>query len=139
MADTEVERPSACIQDVQVGLHTNYSNRERLLDRKAVGVSVPNIPLLAMRGWLCIRCLAHTPDLKACGACKRVRYCSEQCQKADWKIMHKRHCKAFRNVNLMEGEPFANEHPGTWGPFRDWLVRILPTREKSVERDEAGS
>ncbi|TFY71510.1 hypothetical protein EVG20_g1501 [Dentipellis fragilis] len=32
------------------------------------------------------------PNLKACKACKKVRYCSEACQKKDWKT-HKSKCK----------------------------------------------
>jgi hypothetical protein len=139
MAATGVERPSACIEDVQVGLHTNYANHERLLNPASGSYSLigaPNIPLLAVRGWLCIRCLARTPDLKACGACHRVRYCSEQCQRVDWKSVHKQHCKAFRHVNLMEDEPFAHEQPGSWGPFCDWLVRIFRTRDPREAEDE---
>ncbi|GBE84710.1 hypothetical protein SCP_0606900 [Sparassis crispa] len=33
------------------------------------------------------------PKLRACGGCKKVRYCSEACQKKDWKA-HKLRCKA---------------------------------------------
>ncbi|KAA1466938.1 hypothetical protein DENSPDRAFT_61383 [Dentipellis sp. KUC8613] len=32
------------------------------------------------------------PNLKACKACKKVRYCSETCQRMDWKA-HKSKCK----------------------------------------------
>jgi hypothetical protein len=29
----------------------------------------------------------------ACGECKKARYCSQECQKVDWKT-HKKSCKA---------------------------------------------
>ena len=32
------------------------------------------------------------PKLLVCGACKNANYCSESCQKADWKV-HKQSCK----------------------------------------------
>ncbi|KAF1848293.1 uncharacterized protein K460DRAFT_393400 [Cucurbitaria berberidis CBS 394.84] len=34
-------------------------------------------------------------DLKACGACKSVYYCSKHCQKQDWKARHKPLCQAY--------------------------------------------
>lgn len=128
MNHANVARPSASVDDRQFGLHTNYANRERLLgaDTDGAPIGVPNIPLLAIRGWLCIRCLAHKPDLKACGACKRVRYCSERCQKVDWKCLHKDHCEMFRQINSEEAETAADAGPRSWGPFCDWLVRNLP-------------
>lgn len=33
------------------------------------------------------------PKLMTCKVCKKVRYCSEACQKRDWKV-HKKRCKA---------------------------------------------
>lgn len=129
-----VSRPSASVDDRQVGLHTNYANRERLLDADTGGapIGAPNIPLLAIRGWLCIRCLAHKPDLKACGACKRVRYCSERCQKVDWKCLHKHHCETFRQINSEEAETTADAGPRSWGPLCDWLVSNLPQESLCV-------
>lgn len=134
MNATRVPRPSAAIEDRQVGLQTNYANRELLLSEGLGGdpISVPNIPLLSIRGWLCVRCLAHNPDLKACSACKRVRHCSERCQKVDWKYLRKHHCKAFRQINLGVDQ---NAGPQSWGPFCDWLVRYL---QQEKERGLAG-
>jgi len=42
--------------------------------------------------------MLRTDQLKACGACKSVFYCSAQCQKADWKARHKPLCKAFTDA-----------------------------------------
>lgn len=38
----------------------------------------------------CNTCLS-TKDLKFCGKCGKVRYCSKDCQKKDWKV-HKNSC-----------------------------------------------
>lgn len=40
-----------------------------------------------------------------CGACKKVHYCSKECQKAHWKEEHKKECeelKACDNKELMD-------------------------------------
>ena len=42
----------------------------------------------------CLVCRGRgKPKLKACAGCKKVRYCSAECQKKDWKV-HKSQCKA---------------------------------------------
>ncbi|KAL1879185.1 hypothetical protein Daus18300_001764 [Diaporthe australafricana] len=126
MNDPRRSRPVASVDDRQVGLHTNYANREDLIgvgpDGRSVGV--PDIPLLAMKGWLCVRCLAHKPDLKACGACKMLFYCSAQCQKVDWGQLHKQHCKAFRSGNdVLSEEGFAKGRQ-SFGALYVWLTKI---------------
>jgi len=40
---------------------------------------------------VCGNCLSDKTT-KRCGACKRIKYCSKACQKADWK-KHKNICK----------------------------------------------
>lgn len=37
--------------------------------------------------------------LRLCGGCKIARYCSPECQKADWKV-HKTLCTAIKNVKI---------------------------------------
>jgi len=39
-------------------------------------------------------------NFKLCGACKKVKYCSPECQKLDWKDSHKKLCKNEAVVNL---------------------------------------
>ena len=43
-------------------------------------------------GSKCDHCGKTASDLKACGACGKVRYCGKECQKAGWKT-HKVDCK----------------------------------------------
>ena len=45
----------------------------------------------AVQETLCEYCGATELTLKLCSACKRIRYCSKQCQTTDWK-RHKRSC-----------------------------------------------
>jgi hypothetical protein len=41
---------------------------------------------------------AETSSLKRCTSCKIVNYCSPQCQKLDWKLIHKNECKVLGNL-----------------------------------------
>lgn len=50
---------------------------------------------------LCTFCDKHGAHL--CGRCESVRYCSEECQKADWPI-HKLLCKAFSDFDVSTRE-----------------------------------
>ena len=34
--------------------------------------------------------------LKACAACRKVSYCSAGCQKAHWKLCHRKDCKELQ-------------------------------------------
>ncbi|EFO86016.1 hypothetical protein GCK72_005460 [Caenorhabditis remanei] len=43
----------------------------------------------------CNQCLTNMVELKKCSACRKVAYCSAECQRADWKL-HKRECKAIQ-------------------------------------------
>lgn len=43
----------------------------------------------------CHYCQKGTESLKACGACRKTRYCSRECQKLDFKI-HKKVCKQLQ-------------------------------------------
>ncbi|KAJ6462370.1 hypothetical protein C8R47DRAFT_1158414 [Mycena vitilis] len=50
-------------------------------------------PLLVRMGLACHRCFQQE-DLSRCSGCRRVSYCSTECQKMDWKL-HKAMCKAL--------------------------------------------
>mmetsp|Transcript_79915 Transcript_79915/g.159564 ORF Transcript_79915/g.159564 Transcript_79915/m.159564 type:complete len:370 (-) Transcript_79915:565-1674(-) len=57
----------------------------------------------------CFWCRATTlsADLKPCAGCKRVRYCGETCQLADWKAYHKAECKKIGSVKKGQGSEAA--------------------------------
>ena len=40
----------------------------------------------------CANCKKAQPNLKKCGACRKVQYCGKECQRAHWKE-HKSNCK----------------------------------------------
>lgn len=46
---------------------------------------------------VCANCLKAEVKLKVCGSCKKVNYCSAQCQKSHWK-KHKPTCKGTIGV-----------------------------------------
>jgi hypothetical protein len=37
-------------------------------------------------------------ELKMCGQCKSTKYCSKECQVADWRGSHKRECKGYKHL-----------------------------------------
>ncbi|KAL9957642.1 hypothetical protein ACROYT_G034563 [Oculina patagonica] len=49
----------------------------------------------------CVKKLKES-DLKSCGGCKKQKYCSKDCQKADWKN-HKAACTSFKGPKTKNG------------------------------------
>ncbi|KAG8636438.1 ubiquitin carboxyl-terminal hydrolase 18 isoform X2 [Manihot esculenta] len=58
--------------------------------------SVPTIHM-ETEGSSCANCGNH--GTKKCSRCKSVRYCSTECQQADWKSGHNSKCKDFVRLN----------------------------------------
>lgn len=48
----------------------------------------------------CFACKA--PGIQRCSGCENARYCSEKCQKSDWRF-HKHLCKAFNELGPRPG------------------------------------
>ena len=46
----------------------------------------------------CKKC--NKSNSRTCSNCKKVHYCSKECQASDWKI-HKVHCKKYRKGKLI--------------------------------------
>jgi hypothetical protein len=48
----------------------------------------------------CSHCFLPLQDgtRKRCTACKVVRYCSTECQRADWKLIHQKECPVLKEV-----------------------------------------
>ena len=80
------------------------------------------MPLLAIRGYLCSRCLEHSEELASCKDCNRVTYCSIDCQLVDWHIAHRSQCKTLQHVNAIEQREAVNDR--TWDEYIDALVCI---------------
>lgn len=47
---------------------------------------------------VCNHCLSHDTKARACTGCRAIVYCSAECQQANWSLVHKLECKAFRRV-----------------------------------------
>lgn len=110
-------------------LRTTHNEPSKLARRELIRdtqrTDVPTLPILAIRGYLCFRCLEHTPNLVRCGACRRAVYCSIDCQLADWHIAHKNHCAAFQKVNAVDkGDAVVRR---TWSSHKRALVRATRT------------
>jgi len=58
-------------------------------------------------------------NLKYCGACKLVKYCSAECQKVD-RPMHKKECK--KRAAELHDEALFKEHP----PTEDCPICMIP-------------
>ncbi|KAF7870007.1 hypothetical protein EAF04_004791 [Stromatinia cepivora] len=56
-------------------------------------------PTLALKQALCYSCWDVSSNLNRCGACKRVSYCSKECQIQDWHRNHKTICKKLIVLN----------------------------------------
>ena len=53
---------------------------------------------------VCNHCLAECTSLKRCSKCKHLRYCSERCQRDDWKL-HKAECPHLCKIPLSNQVP----------------------------------
>lgn len=51
---------------------------------------LPRLPPTA-----CARCGTVARDLKRCGGCRQVAFCSKDCQRVHWREGHKRECRAM--------------------------------------------
>jgi len=104
-----------------VTMPARCKDRERILASGVV--DVPALPLGAVRGILCFRCFAPTKNLQKCGACRRVGYCSKECQKLDWTAVHKKQCKLLQQVNEIDsGEQYKDSR--SWADYR--RVQVIP-------------
>eukprot|EP00172_Hildenbrandia_rubra_P002852 Plantae.Rhodophyta-Hildenbrandia_rubra.ctg4032.p1 GENE.Plantae.Rhodophyta-Hildenbrandia_rubra.ctg4032~~Plantae.Rhodophyta-Hildenbrandia_rubra.ctg4032.p1 ORF type:complete len:344 (-),score=74.36 Plantae.Rhodophyta-Hildenbrandia_rubra.ctg4032:5139-6092(-) len=76
---------------VAIGPHGDEKDAKEAMKRLDVG------------GGKCDQCGVDEGDgikMKTCGRCKMVYYCSEGCQRAAWKAMHKKGCRAPGQVEV---------------------------------------
>lgn len=110
---------SRCVAHPHCAMQSRLAQREAIRDNEKT--DAPSLPLLAIRGHLCFRCLKKTDTLCKCGGCGRAAYCSVPCQIADWHVAHKHHCKAFQEVNSVERGEHGDK---TWEEYTAALVRV---------------
>ncbi|KAF1975406.1 hypothetical protein BU23DRAFT_503303 [Bimuria novae-zelandiae CBS 107.79] len=107
-------------------------------DRERIAASgnadVPSLPVGAIRGDLCFRCFSPLDDILKCSGCRRAYYCSEKCQKSDWKLVHKNHCKIFQTINQVEEEKYQRSR--TWAEYRESLLFIIRIIRNAAPRDD---
>jgi splicing suppressor protein 51 len=58
-----------------------------------------------------------------CSGCRRTYYCSKSCQKRDWDLQHKKHCKILRQINAIEEKETAKSR--SWELWQDSLYHKL--------------
>ncbi|EKD17206.1 uncharacterized protein L3040_008849 [Drepanopeziza brunnea f. sp. 'multigermtubi'] len=75
-------------------------------------------PVLAAKGAACFTCFAQLPTLNKCSRCKRIRYCSQKCQKKDWNDGHKKLCKVL--LGLSDFYPPVEAQ--TWQQYRQQVL-----------------
>ncbi|KAJ7577302.1 hypothetical protein C8J56DRAFT_799015 [Mycena floridula] len=62
----------------------------------------------------CAKCgLGDPQNLKLCVKCRITRYCSKECQKADWPT-HKKSCQPFTDSSTVTLKPFYMENMNTF-------------------------
>jgi hypothetical protein len=100
-------------------------------------ISIPSPHLIIVEqsalSRICSYCMteaAETSNLKRCTSCKIVNYCSPACQKADWKLVHKKECGV---LGKLPGVP-----PTSVRALWQVLVRYggLGERERGLESHE---
>jgi splicing suppressor protein 51 len=82
---------------------------------------IPTIPLQARRGFLCFRCWLPAQKMTKCSGCRRIYYCSKPCQKLDWNLQHKKHCKLLRQINAVEEKETARSR--SWRLYQESLYQ----------------
>ena len=134
-----------------VGSYEVEMRREEIPEAKTkVTVSIENVVRLAIS---CAKCAA-VQNLMQCGRCKKVKYCSPDCQKAHWKE-HKPYCHdrpdwVLTRPKRTRGEvksPKASEEANQTDnlivkvelpiPTEEFLVPSWPGCEAAVEKDES--
>ncbi|KAF1997008.1 hypothetical protein P154DRAFT_497660 [Amniculicola lignicola CBS 123094] len=95
---------------------------------------IPELPVGAIRGNLCFRCFSPTDKILKCGACRRAGYCSAECQKLDWKIVHKNHCKIFKTINELEEQQYQTTR--TWSEYSSYILETVRSIRDAAPSDE---
>ncbi|KAG8944110.1 hypothetical protein FRC04_002148 [Tulasnella sp. 424] len=60
-------------------------------------VRTKNFSQMVCSHYKCPGQMYNWQQLRQCSKCKAAYYCSENCQRADWRPRHKKYCKAFED------------------------------------------
>ena len=74
----------------------------------------------------CNNCQSTTRNISACAGCKKVAYCNEECQRADWR-RHKADCKKEGKV---EGK-VEGKHGGYYGKYLKYKQKYIALKAQS--------
>ena len=74
----------------------------------------------------CADCGKNGNDLKACTACKLVKYCDATCQKAHWS-KHKKECK--KRAAELKDEALFNDRESRYDEFIAGLLLFCAGRQ----------
>jgi hypothetical protein len=106
----ELDEKQAVLQD-----HQRIFDEQRVEvteDHEADCVHFPHFAQTAIMLRCCIICRAQaSPDLELqyCSVCQSTLYCSEACQRQDWRKRHKKICKLL-NVGHLDMQVRSEEH-----------------------------
>lgn len=110
--------PSANAPRIKMAPSSKLARREEFTN--SATASAPLLPFLAIRGYLCFRCLEHKEKLSLCKGCQRAVYCSKECQITDWRLVHRHHCKLLRCIN--ERQLTEDHDSRSWEAWTEKLV-----------------
>jgi MYND finger len=79
---------------IQSGADPNKESQKRLPSDFAKESGFDEVVELLKEPYICANCAKKVPqkELKRCGKCKIVKYCSGDCQKKHWLKFHRRQC-----------------------------------------------
>ena len=121
-------------QIAKTRLYVNSEMASRNFEQRP-GSDLCQIPVLALKQALCFSCWNTSSKPSRCAACKRVSYCSVECQKQDWKRNHKEICKKLMALNKRkESVPAANRHWNDYYHEQVYLSAHLPDRRANSDQ-----
>ncbi|KAA1476728.1 hypothetical protein DENSPDRAFT_933230 [Dentipellis sp. KUC8613] len=99
---------------------------------------------------ICHACsqVINTSHIRRCKRCKTTVYCSDACQRTDWKSRHKSRCQTLKKSTAIEHEAretllrnLEEKHPGEShqqirererGLYQEWFFRYRNTLQKAA-------
>ncbi|KAF7297449.1 hypothetical protein MIND_00978600 [Mycena indigotica] len=87
-------------------LRSEWAELIRILDERVV--LKENHDLNNRNHCQAIRCTTVRPDLRACGSCRVVKYCSKRCQEEHW-AKHKHHCADMFRLHDLGAERMTHQ------------------------------